>query len=449
MNSSARTKYRTGSLHQRGRSGNYYLRYYVGGRQTNQRLMDEDGRPITTRRKAETAARHLMAPLLHKACVDQQSAMAAKLQATHKRHEQIVRTQHPSLPLSRMWAAYESCPNRPQSGESTLNRYKAVIEAFNKWMGKNHPDVVSMGEVTREHTKGYAAQLKAEGLAPSSFNIYLNNLTTVWATLANAAGPETNPFAWNKSTQAGIPRRNIKAETSLRQKRPLTLEEIDAVLDAAEGSERTLLTILAYTGQRLVDCIKLRWDQVLFEEGIILLVPTRTARTLHIPLLPPLRSELEDRKRDADYILPGLAAAYERDPSAVSRRIREVLTTAGIEDRAETHAAARRAIATTGTQSFRYGYVRIARRAGIPDAAIRYIAGYESIAAVDQYSGYDREAIAALAEEISTKGTSEPLRDVPEWIIEELGNMTPGNWENVRGTILEHAPPQDAERKRN
>ncbi len=442
-----KSSYKTGSLYKRGKAGNYYLRYYIKkGEQTNHRLIDSAGNPITDRRKAEKVARDLLAPLQHQKLVDQQEAIAAKLRNEEDKLKDALEAQRPVFLLSKAWKAYEASANRPRSGEATLNRYKAVIDAFVEWMGNEFSDVVDMRDVVLEHAEAYAVHLGNKKLSPSTFNIYMNALSTVWATLAIKAGLVGNPFAWDKSTRSGIKRRNIKAEVKRRKKRALTLPEVNEVIEKAEGDYRTLLIILACTGQRLIDCVKLQWKEINFESGVITLTPTKTAeRTgteVFIPVLPQLRVELESKARYGQYVLPDLVKAYNRDRSAITKRIRKIFDAAELTAHKETALKTSQAIVDTGAHSFRHSFVSIARLAGIPDAVIRSITGHDTDEMLDHYTEFNAETVAKLAGALGTAAL--PLPDqrepTPAWIVEKLEGMTAKNWKKVKAAILKDAP---------
>jgi integrase len=428
-----KAKYRTGTLYKRGKAGNYYLRYYAGGKQTNQRLTDADGKSITDRRLAEKAARDLLAPLQHEAKEDQLKAIAAKVQDEHQKRADALKAQKPPLKLSKIWVTYYASGNRPKSGEATLNRYRAVIKAFNKWMGENYPSITCMHDVGMEHAEAYAEKLEADQLSPSSFNIYLNNLSTVWATLAKKASLEANPFAWDKATRSGIQRKNIKAETTARKKRALTLDEVNSVIGKATGDYRSLLILLACTGQRLVDCVKLQWKSIDLEGGIIQLTPQKTAKRtgteVLIPILPQLRAELKSKSQYDRYVLPEIVAAYDRDPSTITKQIRGIFKTAEIQIHKESRTS-KKAVVAVGAHSFRHSFVSIARLAGVPDAIIQTITGHESVEMVDHYTAITPDAVKALSAGFGKTIGKKPTTPA-ERASELLRTATADNWQKI------------------
>ena len=302
-----------------------------------------------------------------------------------------------------------------------------------------------MRDIKLEHAEAYATHLEARKLSPSSFNIYLNNLATIWATLSKKASLEANPFAWDKKTRTGIERRNIKAEATVRKKRALSLEEVNTVIEKADGDYRTLLIILVCTGQRLVDGLKLRWTDIDMKSCVITLIPqktaTRTGKQVYIPVLPQLRAELESKARYSRYVLPDLAKDYDRDPSIISKKIRTIFTAAELNAHKETNLQTGRAIVETGAHSLRHSFVSIARMAGIPDAVIQTITGHESIEMIDHYTNITAETVKALSASMPTGllgQTAEKSKEpIPDWIREKLMDMDEKNWAPIRKELLQ------------
>lgn len=355
----------------------------------------------------------------------------------------------PALTIANAWTEYRKSHNRPRSGERTLTRYESCITAFNNWMKKSYSDVKEMRHVTTEHAEGYADHLEGKNLSPSSFNIYLNSLAMVWAVLEKKARIEHNPFAWDKKSRTGIQRKNIKAESTLRKKRALTLEEVNAVIEKAKGDYRTLLIVLACTGQRLADGVKLQWREIDFEKNIITLTPVKTAKRtgkqVYIPILPQLREELHSIMKRGRYVLPDLVKVYDRDRSAITKKIRSIFTKAELAAHKETDLKTGQAIVETGAHSLRHSFVTIARMAGFPDPLIMKITGHSSQEMINHYTAFNEKLVASLASQIphalpkGNKGflpkdaSKEPL---PAWAKKLIEKLSPSNCEKVKAELL-------------
>jgi len=355
----------------------------------------------------------------------------------------------PALLLAEAWSAYKQARNRPQSGQRTLERYEYVLTEFCKCMKRHFPEIKEMREVGVEHAEAYAHQLEAGKVAPSTFNIYLNNLSLVWSVLASKARITQNPFTWNKESRTGIQRKNVKAQADIRKKRALTLDEVNTVVAKAEGDYRTLLIILVCTGQRLVDGVRLKWREIDFTKGIIGLTPAKTAqrtgKRVFIPLLPQLRNELESKPRNDRYVLPALVAAYEKDRSSITKRIRKIYDKAKLDAHKETDLDTGQAIVETGAHSLRHSFVTIARIAGIPDPLIMQITGHGSAEMVDHYTDFSEALVSAFAAQmpqvipqdssrlIAAPETHEPL---PSWATGLVEQLDGSNWSIIKKQLL-------------
>jgi len=448
----ARAKQGEGSLLKRGKKGYYYLRHYVEKKQVLTRLIDNVGDPITNQRLAEKARNDLLAPLSLSDKAERIKALQAKLDGVTQQQAAAEDKRGPSIPLSRMWVDYYGSKNRPESGDSTMNRYQSTVAAFNKWMGKTYPKIGNMKEVTVAHAEAYAHYLDGKNLSPSSFNIYLNNLAMVWSVLAEKAGLKSNPFAWDKKTRTGIQRKNVKAQSALRKKRALTMDEVNEVMKKADGDYKTLLIILLCTGQRLVDCVKLQWKAIDFDAGIITIIPQKTAnrtgKEVFIPILPQLREELGGMKKTGRYLLPKLVEVYDRDRSAITKKIRAIFTDAKLNAHRDTGLPTDQAIVETGAHSCRHSFVTIARLAGIPDAVIQTITGHSSIEMVDHYTAITADTVKQLAAAMPSGliGTQNLLTEpeqkdeiVPPWILEKLKRANKQNAMQIIAELIEGA----------
>ncbi|MDF7798684.1 tyrosine-type recombinase/integrase [Pontiellaceae bacterium B1224] len=458
----SRGKRGLGRLYKRDKSGKevsidsnvnstIYIEYRPtsGGRPKKQALRYDDGSPITNRKDAEAKRNEILAPLIAKDDEKRLENVVAQLEAAKKKTAQAEHDSKPALKLSEVWTAYKKSRNRPQSGKSTLNRYESVISAFTKWMKEHYPEIKEMRAVNTEHAEAYADHLEGKKLSPSSFNIYLNALSTVWATLSKKALIQQNPFAWDKATRSGIDRKNIKAQTIDRKKRPLTLAEANRVIENAEGDYRTLLIILLCTGQRLVDCVKLQWKSIDLREKLITLKPVktrnRTGKVVYIPIIPVLREELGSIIPADNYVLPELVEKYNRDKSAITKQLRKIFNAAGLNAHKETELPTAKPILETGAHSLRHTFITVARNAGLPDSAIKTISGHSSEEMLDHYTTIDKKMFSVLANSLSentstTSATfqiSNPSSDVlPDWAIEKLKTANKDNWESVINEVL-------------
>lgn len=422
--------------------GIFWFSYYTEGRRVRQKLLNEDGTPVATLREAEQLQKKILTPLVAGTRERQLRSIRNQLEDIEEEKSEKL----PALNLTGVWNEFYRSHNRPASGERTLMGYQSQLKAFTDWMQKVHPQVKEMREVSTRHAEAYADQLESCKFSPSTYNQHLNTLSLIWAVLTQKARLSCNPFAWDKKTRTGIRRKSIKAEVCIRKKRALTIEEINTLIDHATGDFKTLLIILACTGQRLVDGVKLKWESIDFEKKIITLIPQKTAartgKQVFIPMLPQLVEELEECRRTDAYVLPELVALYDRDSgSTLSKHIRKIFDDAKLTGTKSLDTGTKRAVVATGAHSLRHSFVTIARMAGFPDPLIRQITGHSSQEMVDHYTQFSEKLVATLAAQIpqagrSQKAIGEKLKEpVPEWVKEELKTMIENNWKQIRDAL--------------
>lgn len=420
---SVKGRRRTGSLYRRWKGKNYpvddpvakkagtiYLRYKINGKSISQSLGTAD---IDEARKKQA---QIMRPLELASEEEALDVIRMKLERAQKAKNKEVENNHPPLLLCEAWDEYLSSQNRPQSGERTLEGYSSIVKQFVQWVATTYPSLTRMNEVRTEEAEAYARHLASRKLSPSSYNQHLGALSLVWSVLYDKAQAEINPFAWDRKTRKGIQRRSIKAETYQRRKRALSIEEVNAVLEVAEGEYRTLLLVLSCTGQRLVDAVMLEWSQIDFDKKVITLVPKktsrRTGRPVFIPLLPPLQTELGDCERKGRYVMPGLVALYDRDDSELSKKVQRLFHEAGINT--SNTPKDKRKVTEVGAHSLRHTFVTIARHAGIPDPMIFQITGHSSKEMLEHYTQFTPEMVASLAAGILGRSATSTQGALPD-----------------------------------
>lgn len=385
--------------------GVIYLRYMVAGKTIEKSLKTSDPKV------AQKERARIMRPLELASEEEALDQTRVRLERVRKEQERDQQTRTPPLKIINAWEAYERSQNRPRSGQRTLEGYSSQYKKFREWINVAYPDVVLMREVGVREAEAYAEHLGSRKLSPSTYNQHLNTLALMWSVLADKAYTKENPFAWDKKARKGIERRSVKAEATQRKKRALTVEEIDEVLKKAKGDCRTLIIILACTGQRLVDGVKLEWKSIDLDKKVITLTPQktskRTGKAVQIPLFPQLESELSKRKKKGRYVLPKLVKQYENDNSSVSKDLKQIFKDAKIETEKDTDLETGRVITDVGAHSLRHTFVTIARMAGIPDPMIRQITGHSSQEMVDHYTQFSEEMVASLAGQLLSGGKKE------------------------------------------
>jgi len=99
-------------------------------------------------------------------------------------------------------------------------------------------------------------------------------------------------------------------------------------------------------------------------------------------------------KRGEGYVMPGMAAAYGRDSSAVSKRVTDLFTRAGIATR-EKRKGWHQSRPTASFHSLRHTFVTRCVEAGVPVAVVRELVGHTRETMTEHYTHISAEAMEA------------------------------------------------------
>ena len=421
-------KHRTGYLYQRGNV--YWLQYRVEGRVVRQSL------DTTARAEAEKKQKKIMRPFMAADRTDALVMVQAKLANAKDEAQIAIDDAHPPLAVADAWAAYEQTKNRPDSSERTLQGYETSWRKFAGWLNKTHPDKTFMRDIAADAARAYAQQLTTDGLTASTFNQYIGLLRLVWRCLAEQIRGTVNP--WMQIAKR-------RTQKLAHRRRTITPEQFDNLLKAADDADyHDLFFVLGMTGQRLVDGLMLRWDSIDFKRRVITLNPRKTARTgkaVFIPLLPAL-AELLQKRRDmvaGNLVFPDLAAAYDHDSSAISKRVQEAFTKAGLKPN-ENRPGVKRAVTVYGAHSLRHFFATQALSAGIPGEIVKRITGHSSDAMLEGYEHVDAAMISGLAAKLGNGkhplSLPAPQAYIREKVRAALGRMNGKNWKTVKAELL-------------
>ena len=400
----------TGNLQQE-KSGRWTVRIGINGR----RLSRSTG--TTDRDKAEAFLNRFLAPL--------------GLGATR-------------LPLAEAWHHYEMSPNRRDIAQATLNSKRMVWMGFARWMEHNHIEIGHLAEVTEEAVGEYLAEFRCHHAA-TTYNNHVCTLREIFRTLAEKAGVVNDPWA------------NVclRADDSV-SRRELTVDEVERLYDAAskEGVEWKLLFMTGiYTGLRLGDCCRLKWENVNLERGVIQVIPEKTKKHAHgkpvtIPIHPQLAAELregrgkrdEGRGKSGDagqetcetggsqlpstepsssllplpssqtFVNPTIAELYVHKNWRLDEVLRKIFTAANITMSVRMQGRSRRSVLAS-FHSLRHTFVSLSANAGVPLPVVQSIVGHCSTAMTRHYYHENEAALRSAVAAIPVIGEGRGKRE--------------------------------------
>lgn len=446
----------------------YWIAYTANGERFRKALHDDSGNAITDRKKAEAERLRIVAPFLAKDKAETQRQLVARYESADARQKEA-ESAAKALKIAEAPEAYLDHPGRPDSGKRTSEGYISQLERFTRWMADAYPGTIYMRDVGPDAIRAYVRDLEKEQVSPSTFNQHIRTLTRVWSVMQGEIRGHGN--LWDTPKRGGmVARKSTTGEKIERRKRALTLDQVNEIIEKAEGNIRDMLILIACTGQRLVDVVKLQWKSIDLDAGVIELYPQKTRRRkpepVFIPILPHARNILEANQRRKGYIFPELVKAYDKDNgSGLTKQIQKTIQDAGIDTHKEgtgfevvtdeegkqhKQFTGRRAVVEIGAHSLRHTFNTLARAAGIPDAMVKKITGHTTDSMTDHYTQFDKALVAKLAqsldalpaangdklalpEEVTADERREPL---PAWARKLIESLTVENLLTTKAVLL-------------
>lgn len=223
------------------------------------------------------------------------------------------------------WSEYLKRPEG-QKMDRTLAQKRQMWGNFAAWMGRKHPGLKYLQDVTREIAVEYFDLVKAEKSA-SRHNHNKIALRSIFKALMFKANAASNPFDI-------IP---TLAKPAVVGYRMLTLQEVAKILGEANDEWGMAVRLSFYTGLRFGDVCSLKWSEVDLDNGLIPgFVPSKTSRIgkkVDIPIAAPLKESLESYPRIDEYVLPTF---HKRVKShSFQEEFGKILDKAGVVDNAK------------------------------------------------------------------------------------------------------------------
>lgn len=388
---------RTGGIVLRGRV--WYAVWQVNYRKFRQSTKKSD------RREALTELRRIMQTFAAGDELATLERVKARIEGLREDVARAEDTRNPPLTLTAAWSAFLGASGRPDSGPVTLKHYEGQFGQFVSWMKTHHPGAVGLCDVTPAIANAYAAHLSRErGVSANTYNKHVRALELVFRVLKEAARLWGNPWE-------GVQRKRAVPQS----RRELTVAELKSVCEAAKGELRSLLALGVYTGLRLGDAATLRWGEVDLARRVIRRIPGKTSRRSQKPVVVPIHGVLAALLREVpsdergEYVLPELAALYQRDPPALSNRIQKHFRACGVQTvkhgtgcviekgedgRERTVSTGTRAVVEVGFHSLRHTFVSLCRESNAPLSVVEAIVGHSNPAMTRHYTHVSELAAA-------------------------------------------------------
>lgn len=276
-------------------------------------------------------------------------------------------------------------PQRKQQSPKHLQSKKSRFNDFLAFMKEKHPEALYVKDVTPKFAEEYISYLRTYGrfsklvssskgsyiskiqkLSPMTQNRHLEELKGCFEALLKQSGMTENPFA-----------DILPVVESAETREAFSEQELEKILTTAPDFIRNIFIIGFFTAFREGDISTLRWDEIIWEQGIIRRKLLKTGVIVEVPIMPPLAKFLQSQiGNGSEFVLPDHAKMYQENPSGISYRVKKfleeelhIVTTKKVPGRS-------RAVSIKDVHSLRHTFCYFAGVAGIPLVVVQNIVGH-------------------------------------------------------------------------
>ena len=289
-----------------------------------------------------------------------------------------------------------------KENRGTRLRYEHTIDGFLESLGdkRNKP----IAAVSHKDVLKYLDARKDTGIAArtltsdaKSLNIPFNQARRLGFTVGN---PVEKALALRPLGGASQERDNF------------TPEQVAALIKAASPDWKTMIMLAFYTGARLGDCARMKWDNIDFQRRVITFEQTKTKNRSKTPSLVvcPLHPDLEKQLMDIagtddpqEYLTPDLAGMATSGKSGLSQRFKAVMKAANI-DAKETEGEGVRRFSKLTFHSLRHSFNSELANEGVNQEKRMALAGHKSKNVNDIYTHHDIEQLRKAIEKLPSVG---------------------------------------------
>ena len=303
--------------------------------------------------------------------------------------ERHLRPKSGRLSFDAAWLGYCKAPENIAQTETAKANNATMWAGFMRWLhGQDkersrlnckaaYPGAACLADITEKIAAEFVEWLKANR-SPETANKIVRVMKRVWT--LNLCEP--NP--WRSF-------RKLKVDPI--QRRALSVDEVDFLIDKAEGELKLLFTLGAFTGMRLGDCQHFRWEMICGDRMMVR--TSKTKRLAGIPIHQRLRAAFGKVKSNG-YVMPVIA---EWPEWKLSKAVQDHFAACGFS-KAEKKIGYKKKMGDVGFHSLRSTFITRLAAAGVPLAVVREMVGHVSEEMSQRYFRADADmaakAIAAL-----------------------------------------------------
>jgi integrase len=398
-------KLEIGTVYQKTANGGYYFRYQINGQRKAVSLKTKN------QKEALKKAQELI-PVVKSTTTEMISA--------HVKHARGLAKRQKSLSLKSAWEVYSKHPDRATPATvSEQGAYESTWDEFINFAGSN----LEINDITPEMAESYSQYLRGNDLAVDTHNRKIRRIKKVIEVLADYR-TDKNPF-----TAKSLRRKEREEQEHIVKRISFTHEQEQKLLEALEDGKykvknkpeiRVIYHLGMFTGQRLKDCVLLRWDKVDLNRKRIWVKQFKTGKEVTIPMAPKLFEvliEAQEWKVD-HYVCPNVAKRYNQldkngkntGNNLVNIDVLRVIKWIGLEP-SVTVPGRKKKVTVYGFHSLRHSFASHCAEAGVPKAVVLSILGTNSEIVDKHYTHIGEEAQEKAIQSLFGNGNAISDRD--------------------------------------
>jgi integrase len=188
-------------------------------------------------------------------------------------------------------------------------------------------------------------------------------------------------------------------------RQPFSVEQVEAILRAAEGDWRGAVMVALYSGARLQDVANMRWESVDLQNRWIAFKVGKTKQRLKLPMHDALHEfllELPAPDSGKAFLFPSLAGKGTGGKSGLSMAFSRIMGRAHVRGEVvrERQGEKGRSVNSLSFHSFRHTLTSIMANAGVPVEVRQKFTGHASAEMNQHYTHHEIETLRAAVEKL-------------------------------------------------
>ena len=349
-------------------------------------------------------------------------ASSTEVISAHIKQAKGLAAKQKALKLVNIWEVYSKHPDRatPSTVAEELG-YEANLSEFINFVGDNN---LSIDDITPEVTDKFAVHLRNADIAVSTHNRKIRRIKKIFDVL-HEFRLNDNPFS-----AKSLRRKEREEQEHMVRRMSFTQEQEQKLLEALEDNSkkvknkheiRIVYHLGMFTGQRLKDCVLLRWDKVDLNRKRIWVKQFKTGKEVTIPMAPKLFEVLKEaQKCKVDhYVCPNVAKRYNQldkngkntGNNLVNIDVLRVIKWIGLEPSVEVPGRKKK-VTVYGFHSLRHSFASHCAEAGVPKAVVLSILGANSEIVDKHYTHIGEEAQEKAIQSLFGNGNTVSDREI-------------------------------------